>query len=334
MRQLRRPFALLLAASLGAGLAGCTTSADLKAQQDAEAQKAMSQANQYLEQGLDDSALAAFSVALEHNPELTDAHKGMGGIWKKRGQYADALNAFTRATQIDPGDFSAQYEKGLMHQLLGDVQLAIRTYLTALAIDPDSPVANRELASAYLQMGRPNEALPYAQRSARLDPDSQPAWANLAATYSLLGRYDEAVAAYREAAELGDLGDPVYLGLADAHIKLGNYDLAINVLQSLIRRSPSPTAHERLGYAMFKHPDRRYEQALRHFSTAVELNPNDTAALNGVGVTRMTLFLEGGGENKYHRDRAIDAWRRSLQINGRQPHITDLLSQYGQAYGT
>ncbi len=135
---------------------------------------------------------------------------------------------------------------------MGKVDLAIRTYLHALTIDPNSFEANRDIASAYLQIGRAGEAIPYAKRATELNGDSQAAWCNLAAAYSLANRYDDAVGAYREAAELGELADPVLLGLADAHIQLGNLQRAINVLRTLIQRSDSGVAHERLGLALFK----------------------------------------------------------------------------------
>ena len=94
----------------------------------------------------------------------------------------------------------------------------------------------------------------------------------------------------------------------------------------MIRRSPSSTAYERLGYAMFK--QRRFDGALVNFKKAVALDPEDSAALNGIGVCLMTLYIQDGRENTVQRDKAIDAWRRSIQIRPSQPRIIDLLSRY------
>ena len=293
-----------------------------------QASRFLDQAGAYLNEGKTDSALAAFGLALEENPRLTEAHMGMGQIYRERGDYEFAANAYERATVTDPQNFDAHYYLALMRQLMGQVQQAVRTYLQALVIDPDSFEANRDLASAYLQLGRASEAMPYARKATQLNPDSQAAWSNLAAAYSLLGQYEEAVDAYRQAAELGELADPVLLGLADAHIRLGNFARAINTLRSLIRTNPSSTAYERLGYAQFKL--RRFEESLDSFQRSLELDPNDSAALNGVGVANMTLYIEGQRTNPYLRDQALDAWRRSVQVRPDQPRIVDLLARYGR----
>jgi len=286
----------------------------------------LTEAQVYLEQGLDDSALAAFGMALEENPRLYDAHVGMGKIYIRRGDYQLASNAYERAVEIDPNSYDAHYYLGLAQQMLGRVHEAVRVYLRALAINPDSFDANQNITGAYLQLDRPNQALAYALRATELRPDAQSAWANLAAVYSLLGEYEQAVDAYRAAVELGDMPEQVLLGLADAHLRLNNYDRAINVLQTLIRRDPSSTAYERLGYAQFK--QRRFDAALASFRAALSIDNEDTAALNGLGVCLMTLYLQSGGVITTQKEAAMAAWRRSLQIRPDQPRIIDLLARY------
>ena len=166
----------------------------------------------------------------------------------------------------------------------------------------------------------------------RLDDDSPGAWANLAATYSLLGYDDQAVQAYRIVMELDDPADQVLIGLADAHLKLGNYDRAANVLESLVRRSPSVMASERLGYAYFKLY--RFDRALASYRAALELDGNDISSLNGLGVCLMTLYLQTGGSDPTYKHVAIDAWRHSLKLQPSQPRIVDLLARYENLWTT
>lgn len=290
--------------------------------------KHLNDARQFREQGLDDSALAALSLALEDNPRLTEAHMGMGDIFRERGDYDLARTRYEEAAEIEPDNFKAHYNHGLMQQLLGQAQEAVNIYLKALSISPQDFLANRDIASAYLQLGLPEMSLPYARLATKINPESQPAWSNLAATYSLLGRYEEAIDAYRTANELGDLADPVLLGLADAHIRLGNYPRAINTLNSLILSSPSVTAHERLGYAYFK--QRRYEDSLEQYEAALQFDTEDISALNGAGACYMTLYIEGERENRFQKERAVECWRRSVQLYPNQPRIVDLLSRYSR----
>ncbi|MEO1235619.1 MAG: tetratricopeptide repeat protein [Planctomycetota bacterium] len=305
-------------------LAGCNALGPTRSER--QVTKHLADARQFQEQGLDDSALAALSLALEENPKLTEAYMGMGNIFLDRGDYDLALERFDRAVETDPNNHKAHYRGGLSAQLNGQIEEAIQRYLRSLSISPQDFEANREIASAYLQLGEPDTALPYARLATSVNPESQPAWSNLAATYSLLGRYEQAIDAYRTANELGELADPVLLGLADAHIRLGNYPRAINTLNSLILSSPSGTAHERLGYALFKL--RRYEDALDHYEEALQFDTEDIAALNGAGACYMTLYIEGERENRFQKQRALECWRRSVMLNPEQPRIVDLLSRY------
>jgi len=322
--QIKLILVLCMATTLWFAVSGCVVNPQRAS--DERAKQHLERAEELLAQGLTEDALSAFEAALQENPDLTEASLGVANIYEEQGDLESAKESYKQATESDPTSYTAHYKLGLMQQLLGEVRNAIRTYLKAVAIDPQQFEVNRDLAAAYLQLGRPGDALRYAERAVKLEPSSQQAWSNLAATYSLMGRYDDAVNTYRQAAELGDLADPVLLGLADAHIKLGNYRRAINTLESLIRRSESATAYERKGFAQYKL--RRFEESLRSFEKALAINPKDTAALNGVGVAQMTLYIEGGRVSASKRDAAIQAWRESVRIRPDQPRIVDLLSRY------
>ena len=325
---MRAIITLLTTVALGAALTvtGCSVNSQAKARKQADAH--LGSAQGYKDSGLLDAALAEFGLALEVNPNIADAHMGMGGIYQQRGDYEMASRAYERATIVEPDKFEAHYSLGLMKQLLGRLQEALRAYKTAWRLDPDNFEVNRELGSTYLQLSRPGEALTFVQIATKLDPDSQAAWCNLAATYNLLGRYEDAVDTYRQAAELGDLADPVLLGLADAHIHLDNFQQALNVLEALIRRSPSVTAYERLGYVRFKM--RQFKQALFEYRQAMALDPEDNATLNGLGACLMTLYIQDGRTDTERRDEALNAWRKSVQLNSQQPRIVDLLSRFSR----
>ena len=280
----------------------------------------------YLDKGLTYAALAAFGLAIEENPKLTEGHLGMGKIYLDRGNYHLAGNAYETAATLDRNSFDAHYFLGLVYQVTDRLEEAIPMYLRALVIRPDSFDANHHLGGAYLQLGRPAAAAPYVDRAAELMPESQTAWANLAATYSLMDYYEQALEAYRIANELGELQPPILLGMAYALIKLEQYERATNVLRTLNRHEPSVLAFERLGYCQFKLY--RFEDALASFHSALELEESDTASLNGLGVCHMTLYLQSGKSDRAHRRDAMGAWRKSVSLHPDQPRIIDLITRY------
>ena len=133
----------------------CTSSQRVQrdAERDERARIHMDQAKQYMDKGLTDSALAAFGLALEENPRLTEARVGMGQIYIDKGDYKLAEESLEAATRNDPNSFDAHYYLGLSKQLLGRVKEAIRVYLQALAIDPNYNLAREYLGEGYLQAG-------------------------------------------------------------------------------------------------------------------------------------------------------------------------------------
>jgi len=305
-------------------IAGCQASVGRAAQ--VRGRQQLEQADRFLEQGLLDSALAAFGLALEENPKLVDAHVGMGDIYRHRHEYDRAEAAYERATIVAPQSFDAHYYLALTRQLMGRLPEAVRVYLRALTINPNSYDANQNLAGAYLQLGLPAEAVAYATRATNLNPSSQGGWSNLATAHKLLGQYDQAVAAYREAIELGEPLEPIVVGLADAHIRLGHYEQAVSVLQAHLRIQESTMAHERLAFAFFKM--RQFAKAMASYRDVLAMDQNDTAALNGLGACLMTMYIQSDRRDKTPHDEALQAWRTSLRLRPNQSRIIELISRY------
>jgi tetratricopeptide (TPR) repeat protein len=274
-----------------------------------------------------DAALTEFNRVLEDNPRSVDAVLGVGSVQHAREQYETARDTYRRAVDLDGNRYDARYYLGLMQQVLGEAGEAIVQYRKALELNPDDLNTHRDLATAYLQVGRADLALAHAERAVALAPGSQPAWCNLAATYSILGRHPDALRAYRTATEIAELDPPVLLGLGDTHLKLNNFQRAVNTLYELVRRFPSSIAHERLAYALFR--TQEFQTAGQNYRSALRYDPDETAALNGLGAVLITEYLQQENlRRKAKLHEALAAWRRSLRLNPNQPYIVQLLTRY------
>jgi len=316
--------ALLLAGGLLLAT-GCETGPRVS-QADAEQRQLIRQGQQYKNDGLLEAALAAFEMVLDDNPRQVDAHIGVGDVYEVKGDYETAAEKYKTAKQLDPSNYKATYKLGLMYHLLNRVRSAIQEYLAALAIRPNSFEANLNLATAYLQVNEPQLGLPYAEAAVKLNPESQTAHANLGSVYAALGQHHLAIEEYRAAAELGELKPQIALNLAESLLKTGRYAQALNTLRAVQRSSDTAAVRERIGYTLFKLGD--YQDSLAAYESALELEPRDTAALNGLGVNLMTLYLQGRRENVRYRDRAIAAWQRSVTADPTQQRIIDLIARY------
>lgn len=291
----------------------------------------LAEADALLAEGRTSDALAQLTQVIQENPTLTTAWVKVADIHKEQGNYAQAEAGYRRAGQLDPTNFHAAFNHGLMLQLLDRVAEAVRAYLRAVSLKPEDRDANLNLATAYLQLKETSQALPYAEKAVRVDPEYGPSRVNLGAVYAALERHTDAVGEYEAAAERMDLekSPELLLNLADSLGKLGRFQEMASTLERLVSIRPTAPAHERLGSAQFRL--RQYEAALASFRTAARLDAEHYPAHNGVGVCLLNQFLTAQPErrDKAVRDQAMEAFRRSLQINRNQPRIIELLSKYG-----
>jgi tetratricopeptide (TPR) repeat protein len=294
-------------------------------------------AQQALDRGLEaqatgdiDAALAEFERAIAVNPELTTAYIRAGDVYRDRSDFANAELRYGQAAQIEPRNFDAQYLHGLVLQLMNRLDEAVRAYLRALAVRPESFEANMNLGTSYLQMGEPDQALAYSQRAVRVNPNSGPARVNLGAVYAELDQHAEAVVEFQQAAELlPEPDDKLLLNMAESLGRLDRYAEMSATLDQLIRVAPSAVAFERLGSALFRQRD--YAASLDAFERSLGYDPTYYPALNGVAVCQLNNYLWSGKTDRAALTQAVEALRKSLQAEGRQPQIVELLRRYGRA---
>ena len=324
-------FWMLLLLTLPATAPGCKpfwewdwSSLDNKSNVDTQAMTAYGQ--RLLDEGNLSEALKAFQKALDANPNQPDARIGIGDIYKVRGDYHKAAEHYEVAVKTAPQNFQANYKLGLMYHLLNRIRQAIDQYLVSLAIDPNSFEANLNIATAYLQIDQAQLALPYAENAVRLNPRSQHAHVNIGSVYSALNLHEKAIIAYRQAAEYGELEPPIAMNLVNALLKMNYHQRAINTLNALIARRPTAQYYERMGYTRFKMGE--YEEAMKGYRQALDLDGTDVQSLNGLGVCLMTQYIKGGKQQFELRDQAIASWQKSLRHKRDQPQIMELITRY------
>lgn len=103
------------------------------------------------EDGNLDLALTLFTEAAEKDPELFSAQYGIGGVQRRREQYARAILAYERALVIEPDDAFTLAELSRCHLLLGDPEKASDYFARAAGQglrDPDLEKLIREAAAS------------------------------------------------------------------------------------------------------------------------------------------------------------------------------------------
>ncbi|NUQ46632.1 MAG: tetratricopeptide repeat protein [Phycisphaerae bacterium] len=284
-----------------------------------------------------DAALREYEAAIRMDPQTAPAYTGIGHVYRRKGQLEKAVAYFAEAIRLDPSDFLSAFSLGEVHQVLAAksadrtrrLEAAIRAYLHACAIRPDNAAAYHNLGLCCYYLGRYDAAAEYLEKAVGLNPQNAHVHINLGAAYEAQQKYYQAIHAYKSALECDTQQPIVHVNLGTIYLQQGRLATAINSFEMALKMDPKlAVAHERLAYCRYR--EQKYDEALSGYDTAIELDPRHAAAYEGRGVVQMTLYLKNRNLESY-RERALEDWHLSLEINPAQPRLRDLLARYQPA---
>jgi tetratricopeptide (TPR) repeat protein len=97
-----------------------------------------------------DKALKDFQRAAQQNPEMPQAHNGIGFAYRKLGDYAKALESYDRALQLAPRFPDAIEYRGEAYLALNRIEDAKQSYLALFAMDRKNADALLKAMSDYV----------------------------------------------------------------------------------------------------------------------------------------------------------------------------------------
>lgn len=188
------------------------------------------------------------------------------------GDVASAERQLQEAVRRAPGSFQAHHNLGEFYIRQNRLAAAIPHLERAQAIDPSHGVNGHDLALAYLQTGRLPEAKQQVQRLLQAKDTAE--------LRNLLGDVEEAagnlVAAAEEFQKAAHL-DPTEENLFDWGnnlLQLGALEPATDVLSEGVKRHPR-SARLQVGLGIARYSRAQYEDAIRSFCAAADLEPSD-----------------------------------------------------------
>jgi tetratricopeptide (TPR) repeat protein len=274
-----------------------------------------------------DAAMREFRKALADSPDNANIHAKVGDIHRKRGEIDQAVVSYESAHRIDPFDYQITITLADLYRLAARVQDAIRTYIHAVDLNPTSFVANQGLGECYWDLGDTEQAVVYLNRAVSLSPDNAEAYIRLADAHNVLGNHYEAIRAYKSALELDAASQPrILVLLGRTYLQQGRLKVARKTLDIALRDSPdNADAHMHMGYCLARLKETA--AAEEHFTRAVALNEKLPGAHRGLGIVLMIRYLEDESNGSL-RERAVEEWHRSLEINPKQPQVRDWIARY------
>ncbi|MFN8659986.1 MAG: tetratricopeptide repeat protein [Candidatus Obscuribacterales bacterium] len=260
-----------------------------------------------------ENALKYYDLARSYRTQDVDYCLDWARLAAQRGRYADALDALGDLEQSHPAD-----ER--LKRLTNDVAAQLLTQSSKViesAHDLNDPKAWTDWAYAKRKLKKLGEAIKGVDAAIRHDPKYGRAYLYRAQIYTQLGKPELAVADATRALELDRTLVNAYFTRAYALTDLKRWTNAISDYNAYIRERHKPSADAELNLGLCYHMLGNYDEALDHYSNAIELDPSNS----NFYVVRANVYLKLGNTEDAMQDLTAaltfdDKFPRAYQLRG------------------
>ncbi|MFB3923039.1 MAG: rhomboid family intramembrane serine protease [Terriglobia bacterium] len=171
--------------------------------------------------------------------------------------------------------------------------------------------------------GKPDEALQRIREAFRVAPSDERPHEELGALYLSENRVVDAIREYQEARRLSPISSRAQLGLSRAYRRQGDLAKARKLIEELVGEELE-TANGQRAIADLYNEERLYEDAIRHYQTALKMDPNDAVAHNNLG----WLYATCGDEKFRNPASALEHAKRAVDLSRwKEPAFVDTLAE-------
>lgn len=272
------------------------------------------------------AALKEFQAAAQIAPQMAVAHSRIGVVYRQMGEYEHAAESFIEAIRHNPFSFDDAFELAQVYHFMHRIRDAVQAYLHAAQLRDDDFDVQLNLGVCYQEAGELQQAVERFNQAIAIDPDRSHGYVNLGVALDAQEKYYEAIRAYKESLERDSTQPVVLVNLARTYLNQGRLKMARNALRQATRMDPElAVAHEALGYCLFRM--REFTAAKASYQQALAYDSRLARAHVGLGSISMLQYLEGDTQVNI-RERALNHWHRSLELNPDQPRIRKLIARY------
>ncbi|NES78912.1 MULTISPECIES: tetratricopeptide repeat protein [unclassified Okeania] len=266
-------------------------------------------------------AIEQYSLALELQPNCTDALIALANIYEKNQELDKAINYQEQVVKLMPKNSDAKVKLGSLMLAVGKAEEAIYYYQQVIAINPEQPAEiYSQLGSALNKIGKAKESIVAYQKALNISEkklsyfrkqlrkkEEQKVVGNVETTGKLAqklmqeGNITEAIETYQQALIIpGEKPAWIYRELADAYQKNAQGEK----IETLYREAISVNIQEPYFYlklAQIYSQQNRLEEATYEYEQVLFLNPNHLAALNQLGGIKKKMQKYQEAETYYQR---------------------------------
>lgn len=247
-----------------------------------------------------------FQKAIWHNPDMAEAHSGLGHAYFGMGRLNDALDAQLKALELEPNMAEAHVAKGLIllqraekTQTKTDYEEALAACRKGIELNPDLQVPlliRTALGKTYLMENKVPQASRQFEEILKVDPKYADAYYYLGVIRARQRDYESAEEAYSRAINLAPASAKAYERLAHLYGVRGiHIDKAIQLARKAVDLEPnSPACLNTLSWLHYLNKD--YEKAITALKKALALQPDNHLYSEGLKVIQQARQAENASK--------------------------------------
>ena len=224
-----------------------------------------------------ESAIKAYSDAIEMDPRYSVAYTNRGVLYGSKGEYDLAIKDFNIAIELNPNNFFAYNNRGNAYNKIEDSDRAIEDFNKAITLKSDYVKAYNNRGNAYVRTGYFEKAIEDFNTAISLKPDFSGTYNSRGAAYHEKGNLEKAIEDFNIAIKLDPNYVSPYINRGRIYGRKGMIPEAIADFTKVIMLNPNyADAYYDRGIAYGKKRD--FDHAIRDYTRAIELNPIHTEA--------------------------------------------------------
>jgi tetratricopeptide (TPR) repeat protein len=281
--------------------------------------------NQYAKDGLLREASDAYKKALAQTPNNATAHRNLGMVLVKIGDYKGAARHLEKAMRRYEKDFDANFYLGEAYRAQDKYAEAIFRYKKALKLKEGDPRAMKPLAWSYFKIRYYSEALLIARQLQKVAADDDQTGIILSRTLLKLKRTKEALATLRVAKKSIERSSRPFYNSVEGDIlyEQGDTAAADTAYREALKDQPL-LAGALLGLGRCMLDEGKVKSAITYMERAVRIRPRLTEA----------HYLLGKAYEKTDKDKALRYYQYFRKQASADPEFIGYLNDVKQRIGT
>jgi Tfp pilus assembly protein PilF len=256
-------------------------------------------------------ACDAFVCSQSRIKAIEIANKGVEQFTNRA--YEAAERELRLSIQTDPTYEKAYYNLGKVYQAQRKWDKASEAFEAAVQRSPDNANFHYDLGESYLESKQLDKAETALKKATQLDSKLFKAFWRLGLVYMYLEKPKEADAALRQAIELNPRMDKPFVALGQLYLNWDADKEAAQVFGECVRANESSSeCHNFHGVALKQL--RQYDQAVRAFKEAVDLDNGLFEAIYNCGMTYAEWYEES--HSNEHKTLAHDYLQKYVATGG------------------